>query len=217
MAKYSFELREVISTFGEDEVKSWFGNWELSDFLGAEEINVVEEKGVWNKEKLLDRIITHFYTRELGTDAIGQFINFAKDKMNEVMETYAPIIYSTCLKYNPLYDVNVVEIFERTTDGTSQSSSSSNGSGLTVQSDTPQGQISKDEILKGKYASSTSANESGNTSKDSSSSAGNEKSSRSTQGTNRPATQMIREYRDAIRAVNTDIIYELEPLFMGLY
>ena len=217
MAKFSYELRELISTFGEDEVKSWFANWNLSDFLSAEEINTVNEKGVWSKEKLLERIITHFYTREIGTDAIGQFIKFAEDKMNEVMETYAPIIYSTCLKYNPLYDVNVTETFKRSTDGSSESSSSSNGSGLTVNSDTPQGQISKNEILKGKYASSTSANESDDKRQDTSSSSGNEASTRNTSGTNRPSSQMIMEFRNAIRAVNTEIIYELEPLFMGLY
>ena len=38
MSKYTFELREVISTFGEDEVKSWFMDYELSDFLDADEI-----------------------------------------------------------------------------------------------------------------------------------------------------------------------------------
>ena len=72
MAKYTYELREVISTFGEDEVKNWFKQYELSDFLSSDEIAVVEAKNVWNKDKLADRIVEHFFTREIGTDAIGQ-------------------------------------------------------------------------------------------------------------------------------------------------
>ena len=40
MAKYTIELREIISTFGEAEVKKWFKDYELSDYLTPEEINV---------------------------------------------------------------------------------------------------------------------------------------------------------------------------------
>ena len=83
MSKYTFELREVISTFGEDEVKAWFSDYELSDYLTDEEIQVIRDKGVWNKEKLAERIIEHFYTREIGTDAIGQFRMFTKSQWYE--------------------------------------------------------------------------------------------------------------------------------------
>ena len=87
MAKYTMEVRELISTFGEDEVKGWFSDYELSDFLTDEEIRVITERGTWSKEKLCQRIIDHYFTREIGTDAVGQFILFVKDKMNEIMET----------------------------------------------------------------------------------------------------------------------------------
>lgn len=46
-----------------------------------------------------------------------------------------------------------------TNSGNSTSSSSNNSSGLTVHSDTPQGQISKNTILQGQYASDVSASE----------------------------------------------------------
>ena len=41
MAKYTMEIRELIDTFGEDEVKSWFSDYNLSDFLSPEEIKVI--------------------------------------------------------------------------------------------------------------------------------------------------------------------------------
>lgn len=214
------EIRELISTFGEDVVKRWFSQYELSDFLTPEEIQVIEDRGTWSKEKLAQRIVDHFYTREIGTDAIGQFMLFTKDKMNEIMETYAPLIYSASIKYDPLVNVNFTESYLGVSDSNSKSSSTSNGSGLTVNSDTPQGQISKTDILKGKYASSTGANETENKVDDTSTNSGTQnytKTTKGNSGVSATSQKMIEQYRDIIRAINTEIIYELEPLFMGLY
>lgn len=220
MAKYTIELRELISTFGKDEVKGWFSDYELSEFLTPEEIKIIEDRGTWNKDMLADRIIDHYFTREIGTDAIGQFILFAKDKMKEVMETYAPLIYSAAIKYDPLVNVDYTETYSGTSGSTSNSSSSSRGSGLTVNSDTPQGQISKNAILQGQYASSTGANETENSVDDTSTNNGTQdynKRVKGNSGVSATAQKMIVQYRENIRALNTEIIYELEPLFMGLY
>lgn len=220
MSKYTFELREVISTFGRDEVKGWFSDYNLSDYLTDEEIKVIEDKGVWSKDQLAERILDHFYTREIGTDAIGQFMLFIKDKLREVMETYAPIIYSASIKYDPLVNVNFSETYSGTSGASSQSNTTSNGSGLVVNSDTPQGQISKNEILQGKYASSTGANENSNTGTSTTDSNGREeyvKTTKGNSGVSATSQAMIKKYRDVIRAVNTEIVYELEPLFMGIY
>lgn len=220
MAKYTFELRELVSTFGEDEVKKWFTDWELGDFLTKEEIEVIESRGTWSKDKLAKRIIDHYFTREVGTDAVGQFRLFVKDKMNEVMETYAPLIYSASIEYDPLVNVNFTETYSGNTVNSSQSNSQSKGSGLTVNSDTPQGQISKSQILQGRYASSTGANETDNTVNDESSNKGQEtytKTTKGNSGVTATAQALIRQYRDAIRALDTEIIYELDPLFMGIY
>lgn len=220
MAKYTMEMRELISTFGEDEVKGWFMDYELSDYLTPAEIEVINQRGTWNKEKLAQRIIDHYFTREIGTDAIGQFILFTKDKMHEIMETYAPLIYSASIKFDPLVNVDYTESYKGTSDSNSASTSSSNGSGLTVNSDTPQGQINKSDILKGKYASSTGANETENQVQDNSINVGNQtysKTVRGNSGVTATAQALVQQYRDYIRALNTEIVYELEPLFMGLY
>lgn len=220
MSKYTFELREVISTFGRDEVKKWFSDYNLSDYLTPEEIQVIEDKGVWSKDQLAERILDHYFMREIGTDAIGQFMLFIKDQMREIMETYAPIIYSASIKYDPLVNVNYSEIYSGTSGSTSNSASSSNGTGLTINSDTPQGEINKSEILQGKYASSTGANETENNVSDSSESNGKEdyiKTIKGNSGVSATSQAMIKQYRDVIRAVNTEIVYELEPLFMGIY
>lgn len=220
MAKYTMELREIISTFGRDEVKSWFEQYELSDYLTPEEIAVIEERGVWNKDKLADRIIDHFYTREIGSDAIGQWMLFVKDKMHEVMETYVPLIYSSSIKFDPLVNVDYTEQYDGTNDSTNSSTSKSTGSGLTVNSDTPQGRISKSAILGGDYASSTGANETENDITDNSNSKGNQsykKTVKGNSGVSATAQALIEQYRKYIRALDTEIVYELEDLFIGLY
>lgn len=220
MAKYTFEIREIVSTFGREEVKKWFSDYELSDYLTDEEIAVIDERGTWSKDQLAERIIDHYYTREIGTDAIGQFMLFAKDKMREIMETYAPLIYSAAIKYDPLVNVNFTETYSGQTNNRSTSNSNSTGSGLTVNSDTPQGQISKSSILNGSYASSTGANETENNVSDNSSNQGQEtyqKTTKGNSGVTATAQALVKQYRDTIRALNTEIVYELEPLFMGLY
>lgn len=224
MAKYTMELRELISTFGEDEVKSWFEDYNLSDYLTPEEIAVIEEKGVWSKEQLANRIITHFKMREIGVETPGMFILMAKDLMAEVMESYVPLIYSASIKYDPLVNVDYEETFDRTSanNSSSVSESKNNGSGLTVSSDTPQGQIDKSDILKGKYATSTNANETENKINDSSTNTGEGtenyvKRVKGNSGVSATAQKMVLQYRENIRALNTEIVYKLEPLFMGLY
>ena len=214
------ELRELVSTFGRDEVKNWFSDYELTDYLTREEVAVIEERGTWSKDMLAERILDHFYTREICSDAIGQWELFVKDKMHEVMETYAPLIYSSAIKFDPLVNVDYTEQYSGTNSSSSSSNSSSNGSGLTVNSDTPQGNISKASILAGDYASSTGANETENNIQDSSQGQGAEdyvKRVKGNSGVSATAQALIEQYRKYIRALNTEIVYELEPLFMGLY
>lgn len=220
MSKYTYELREVISTFGRDEVKNWFSDYNLEDYLTPEEIGVIEDKGVWNKDQLAERILDHYFMREIGTDGFGQFRIFIKDKMREIMETYAPIIYSASIKYDPLVNVNYSEIYSGTSNRNSNTTSTSNASGLAVDSTTPQGQINKSEILQGKYATSTGANESTNNINGNTIDNGKDdyiKTIKGNSGVSATSQAMIRQYRDVIRAVNTEIVYELEPLFMGIY
>lgn len=224
MAKYTFELRELVDTFGREEIKSWFEDYELSDYLTPEEIAVVEDKGIWSKDKLAERIITHFYLREIGQEAPGAFRLMAKDLMDELMETYVPLIYSASIKYDPLVNVNYSEIFDRTSDNTANSNttSSNTNTGLNIESDTPQGQINKSDILEGRYASKTVGSEGQNTGVDNTSStgSGNEhyvRTTRGNSGVSATSQAMIQQYRDIIRALNTEIVYNLEPLFMGIY
>lgn len=224
MARYTIELRNVISLFGENTVKSWFTDYELSDFLTEEQIAVVTAAGLFDKNKLAQQILDHYYMEEIGFETPALFRHYAKVKMHEIMEEKAPFYYTAAITYNPLHSVDYTETMDRdtTSAGASLSSSSNTASGLNIHSDTPQGQVTKATILEGNYASDTDANESTQSISDNSQTqgTGTEDYTRhvvGTRGVTDNPQRLIELYRKNIIAINRDIIKEISSLFMGVY
>ena len=231
MSKYTFELRELFEPikfnppiYTRSQVEDFFKDYELSDYLTQEQIDVINTAGIWNKDKLARKIVDHYYMRESGLETIGLFKHYAKVIMQELMEEYLPLIYSASIYYDPLVNVDFTETFNRTADseGVSNSSSNNTSSGLVVGSNTPQGQISKEGILQGNYASSTSANENEANISDNTTTQGNTtekytKRVKGNSGVSATAQKMVLQYRENIIAIDKKIIKELNILFMGLY
>lgn len=189
MSSYTMELRKVCDIYSQEEVESWFSSYNLEDYLTEEQIETISTAGMWTKQKLAKKIVDHYFMREIGFETPYLFRHFAKTKMQEIMERKLPLIYSKSIEFNPLVNVDFTEEYTKnsqgsntnaqasnntenitedktisnigtsTNAGTSSSTSNNTSSGLTVNSDTPQGQITKANILAGNYASSTSANE----------------------------------------------------------
>ncbi|MBR3116415.1 MAG: hypothetical protein IKL65_05525 [Bacilli bacterium] len=243
MAKYTFELRELFepikftpTLFSRENVEGWFKDYELTDYLTEEQIQTIEDFGIWSKDKLARKIVDHYYMRESGFETVGLFKHYAKVTMQEIMEKYLPLIYSSSIKYDPLVNVDYTETFEReaentnetTSTGNTTSNTSNNSSGLNVNSDTPQGQINKQAILSGTYASNTTASETEGSIEDTtdttteSSATGNTnenytKRVKGNSGVSATAQKMVEQYRQNIIAIDSQIIKELQVLFMGLY
>lgn len=231
MSKYTVELRELFepirftpALFTRSEVEGWFKDYNLSDYLTSEQQAVITATGLWTKDKLAKKIVDHYYMREIGFETIGLFIHEAKDEMNELMEEYLPLIYSSAIQYDPLVNVDFTETFTRTENlgNQSGSSSSSSGSSLGINSETPQGQINKTDILSGRYATNTNATENniGNTTNTNSSTNSLEnytKKMKGNSGVSATAQKMIEQYRDNIRAIDREIIKKLSILFMNIY
>lgn len=220
MARYTIELRNVIMMFGEETVKSWFSDYELTDYLTDDEIAVITARGTWNKDKLAQSIIDHYFMYEIGYETPALFKHQVKVFMRELMEEKLPLIYSASIEYDPLVNVDYSETYTGSNSGQSQSSSTSNGSGLTVNSDTPQGQISKTAILNGTYASSTGANETTNTVTDGTTNSGTQSYSKTVKGNSgslSTSQKLIQQYRDNIIMINRDIIKDVGSLFMSIY
>lgn len=235
MSKYTMELRELFTPikfsptlFTREQVEGFFKDYELSDFLTNEQINVINEAGIWNKDKLAKMIVDHYYMREIGQETIALFRHYAKVSMNELMEEYLPLIYSSSIQYDPLVNVDFTETFTREANvdntGKSVSNSKNSGNSIGINSDTPQGRVSKETILAGNYATATAGTETEsqidnttNTTSGSESEESYTKRVKGNSGVSATAQKMVEQYRDNIRAINREIIEKLEPLFMGLY
>lgn len=220
MSKFSIELRNIVSTFGRDEVKKWFMDYELSDYLTDEEIAVITARGTWSKELLADRIIDHYFIREIGLETPSLFKHQVKVAMQEIMEEKLPLIYSASIKYDPLVNVDFTESLERETTDNGVNNTITKSNNLDIASDTPQGQISKEKILEGKYASSTNASDNETNDANTSSNQGTENYIRRTvgnSGVSATAQRMIQQYRDNIRMINREVIDDLAELFMMIY
>lgn len=208
MSKYTTNFYSLMHMgYSKEELKSWFMDYELSDYLTPDEIRTIEDRGTWSKEKLAEKIIDHYFLKDIGFETPAMFKHYAKITMNEIMESKLPLIYSAAIKYDPLVNVDFTEEYSSNTTG------NANTSGLVVGSETPQGQINKAAILNGTYASNTSANE------DESNTTGTMDYVRKTKGNSgvsATAQAMVKQYRENIRAIDYEIITELKSLFMGL-
>jgi len=214
MSRYTTTFRSLIEGgfVTREDIENIFKSYNMLDYLTQEEVDVINTRGTWTPSKLAKKIVDHYYLKDLGFETYAMFKHYAKIQMEEIMESKLPLIYSSAIKYDPLVNVDFTETLERTVDSTANG----NGSGLVVNSDTPQTNINKQSILNGSYASSTSANE-----MDSSSSSSDEenytKRVKGNSGVSATAQKMVEQYRDNIRAIDYEIIKELNDLFMGLF
>ena len=232
MASYTIELRRICDIFGREEVEKWFKDYELTDYLTSKQIEQIELNKVWSKDRLAKKIVDHYYMREIGFETPALFKHYAKVYMQEIMERKLPKIYSNFFEYDPLSSVDYTEEYTReiksgsNAKGKSTSNSSNNASGLSVNSDTPEGQINKDEILQGKYASNTGASETESSIQDTTNTE-NEGTSNTVEtythtmkgdnGVIVTNQYLVNQYREIIVAVDEEIIMELSKLFMGIY
>ena len=80
MSKYTFELRELCEPLkfnppimSREQVENIFKDYELTDYLTIDQINVINNANIWNKDKLAKQIVDHYYMRESGFETIGLF------------------------------------------------------------------------------------------------------------------------------------------------
>ena len=152
MAKYTIELGQLI--------KNNFP-------LGLSDYPIFNEE---YRRTLNNKIIEHFYFREIGFETPQLFKRFLNRKLNEIMPYYNKLYETELLEYDPLTNYNRTEITNRgeavqnainssdsgqvndSGNGSNQSSGSS--SGKSVYSDTPQGFLQNTAIDADSYASS---------------------------------------------------------------
>lgn len=220
MSKYTVELRRVCETFTRAEVESWFKDWELSDYLTTDEINVVNQRGTFDKNKMAKMIVDAYYMREIGYETVSLFRHYAKLQMREIMGSYAQLIYSAAIKFDPLVNEDYVEQFTRDNNTAGNSSTSSNGSGFGITSDTPQSKLTKQDLMDGTYATTATGDETTTSGTTDASGTEHETYTRSLKGNrgiSSNAPYLIEQYREYIRNIYGEIIEKCGILFMQIY
>lgn len=94
MAKYTIELGDLVS-------KGYH--------LKLDTYPIFDER---YRPILNDKIIDHFYTREICTPAPDRFNRFLERRMNEIMPYYNQLYHSERIKYNPLNTNDYTDTFE---------------------------------------------------------------------------------------------------------
>lgn len=225
MSKYTTELRYLIESLGESEIKSLFTSYNLSEYLNADELEVVNNSR-FDKNKLADKILKHYYFREIGFETYGVFKHYALSMMNEIMEKYLPLIYSAMIEYNPLVNVDYTETYESSGTETSGRNSVTNGTTsdemTNIKNDTPNSSLS--DIKTGKYASqvdygNSSIINNGSETENRNAIKGEEYERHylGNSGSLSTSQKLIEQYRENIKAYETEIINELDILFMQIY
>lgn len=228
MASYTVELRKLCDIYGREEIENWFKDYELSYYLTPLQIEQIEKFGVWSKDRLAQKIVDHYYMREIGLETPALFKHYAKVTMQEIMERQLPKIYSNFLEYDPLSNVDFTETYTREIEGSNQgnsnSNSSNNSSGYNIINNTPETRITKQQLESGIYASQTNQSDTETQINDETntqtSSNTIEKFTRHEEGDNGVIItnqRLVKEYREIIVAIDEEIINELGKLFMGIY
>lgn len=232
MAKFTMELREVCNIYSKEEVEKWFSSYNLSDFLTEDQIEVISRENIWTKEKLASKIVNHYFMREIGFETPYLFRHYALNTMNEIMEEYLLKIYTKFLEYDPLGTVDYVEDFTRNIEneaqnaGSSESSSNNTVNSFNINNDTPQTNVTRQNINNGLYASSTAQNESNSEISDETSTLNNGSSSteevykRKVKGNNAAIItneDLVQKFRNIAKSFDLEIIEKLNTLFMGIY
>lgn len=138
------------------------------------------------------------------------------------MPYYNKIYIATLKEINPLNNYNLTEKYEKKYEGTGNNTTndSSNSDSLNAFSDTPQGNVSNNEITELNYLSEATQNKANYNNLSTSNMKNNAtenyiKNTSGTQGI--PESEMIRKYIDSLLNIDKMIINELSDLFMKVW
>jgi len=195
---------------------------------------------VWNDDyraALNQKIIDHYWNREIGQETISMFTFAMRRKMNEIMPYFNKLYESEQIKYDALKTIDIETITEgaSTASNTTNTNSSdkqtsvneteNDGKSRSVNSITPQtmlkpnqdyatGATDSNSDAKAKSESNAESNNFTNANENSNS---NENANSKTSGFTGVASDLIMRYRESLLNIDMMVIAQLEELFSYLW
>ena len=215
MSKYTTEVRFICETAAG-----------LTESAGASKVDEIIAKAapiVFNFDwpifdeayrlGLEEKILRHYYTREIGEETVGLWKLRLEDRLNLIMPKYNQLYESARLEFNPFYDVDYTRQGTNSGEGTSSGTTSSTGNNM--HSDTPQNGL--ESVLSGEYLTDAdvSNGESSSSSQNSNSGEFQESIKGKMPGTS--YSRLLKEYRQTFLNIDNMVVSELNDLFMGLW
>lgn len=213
MSKYTVQLGDLLAS-GYD--------------IGLDEYPIFDEG---YRAALNEKIKTHYHMREIGFETPGQFKLYINMTMNEIMPYYNQLYRSSLLSFDPLADYHMNESGTRDSSGTGSNTGSTADRSeqlddtLTVDSDTPQGLLSVDNIKANTYAS-RAARQDNTISRTGQTDVTSESATSAFDNYTRNAvgktggknySEMLQDFRATFINIDLKIIQELVTCFMGIY
>lgn len=167
------------------------------------------------RDGLNNKIIRHFWFREIGFETAALFRDRLAVKMNEIMPYYNQLYKSTLFNIEPFETHRLVRELTRTENNSG--SSTVNADGKTVYSDTPQGLLNINSIEDEIYASNASLGNSVTDSQAQEDRNTGESEVKYGNTSNKSQSELLEEYRATFLNIDMQIINDLEDLFMGIW
>jgi hypothetical protein len=203
MSKYTTQLRWIVEQTLNDAGKpltedSWPYVYKT---LGLDDYPLFDET---YRETLNNKIIRHYYTREIGAETVGRFRMFIRDAMHLIMPYYNQLYESERLAkgMEPLGDRNLqhTEHAWGNASNKGENSSQSSANQQNVFQDTPQNEMIPTQIKNLQYATGTS----------SSSGEYDNMVERLEKGYSRPQSELLQLYRDTFLNIDNSIVHDVE-------
>ena len=215
MSKYTTEVRFICETAAG-----------LSESDGANKVDEIIAKAapiVFNFDwpifdeayrlGLEEKILRHYYTREIGEETVGLWKLRLEDRLNLIMPKYNQLYESAKLEFNPFYDVDYTRQGTNSGEGTSSGTTTSTGNNM--HSDTPQNGL--ESVLSGEYLTYADVSNGESSSSSQNSNSGEFQESIKGKMPGASYSRLLKEYRQTFLNIDRMVIDELNDLFMGVW
>lgn len=207
MAKYTTTIKSLIDN-----------NFDF----GLQDYPIFDEE---YRDHLNDMILKHYYMSEIGFETANLFKQYLNNKMNEIMPYYNTLykLQGDLLESGIDQNVSLTETYTHnvTTEGTSESNSNSTNENKNVSQNTPQGNLTEQNINNFSYADNISFGNNNSEITDSSNTSGKsiEDYIKKIQGNNgnKYAYEVLIAIKNNLLSIDLEVINELEDLFMGVF
>ena len=128
MSKYTTEVRYICEDYAGLDQSSEYPD--VEDVISASKDKIFDDFPIFDEAYrgvLEQKILRHYYTREIGFETVALWKLKLNTKMNEIMPYYNQLYKSELIQFNPLYDIDLTRDYKRDTKGDNSGENSFTG------------------------------------------------------------------------------------------